>query len=129
MIFKNDHNVRVQRNRVGLLDGDSLYLRDRPGTELRVHVDEHAPAGSRPALLWVTEEGCLDDVFLAPGQCHVVRGRGRVVATAWGALQVRVAGPGELAAEALETGGRPWFSTPPARPRSPATPAPACALP
>ncbi len=98
MIFKNDEQVRVQRQRLALLDGDSLYLRGRAGSQLHVYAEARPEDG--PGLLWVTEEGYADDVFLAPGECHVLRGRGLVVATAWGSLQVRVAAPGE-AAEAL----------------------------
>lgn len=100
MLFKNDGKLRVERKRISLLDGDSLHLRASAGTELRVYGDP-SPC-ERPAMLWVTEEGCFEDVFVLPGQCHVVRGRGRVVATSWGVLQVRVASAGEVESEARD---------------------------
>lgn len=100
MLFKNDSKLRVQRKRISLLDGDSLYLRASAGTELRVYGDPSP--GERPAMLWVTEEGCFEDVFVLPGQCHVVRSRGRVVATSWGVLQVRVASASEVESEARD---------------------------
>ncbi|MDE2121359.1 MAG: DUF2917 domain-containing protein [Betaproteobacteria bacterium] len=98
MIFKNDSKLRVQRKRISLLDGDTLQLRASAGAELQVSAG--ATPDERPAMLWVTEEGCFEDVFVLPGQSHVVRGNGRVMATAWGVLQVRVASAAEVESEA-----------------------------
>ena len=39
---------------------------------------------AREGRLWLTEEGCLDDVFLTPGQWYRVRSGGRVVIEADG---------------------------------------------
>lgn len=104
MMFKNEQSLRVQRNSIRLSDGDSLHLRKRAGTLLHVYAD--ARPGGESGLLWITEEGCLDDVFVRPGQCHAVRGRGRVVATAWGPLQLRVLSPREVLAQARDQRAR-----------------------
>ncbi len=60
---------------------------------------------ARQGRLWLTEEGCLDDVFLAPGQWYRVRSGGRVVIEAEGD-SVLALGPVLPAADSLpETGG------------------------
>ncbi len=100
MILRNDHTLRVERNRISLLDGDSLHLNKHAGAQLRAYTC--AEVAERPGLLWITEEGEADDVFLRPGEAYRLRGQGRVVATAWGAVQLRVMSAREVAAEARE---------------------------
>lgn len=100
MILQNENTLRVQRNRIGLLDGDSLHLRKHAGAELRV--DSAVASGATRGLLWITEEGELDDVFLRPGERYRMRGQGRVVATAWGDLQLRLLSARDVAREERE---------------------------
>ena len=61
---------------------------------------------AREGRLWLTEEGCLDDVFLTPGQWYRVRSGGRVVIEADGdsvlALGPVLAAPAEGDAVAAE---------------------------
>lgn len=102
MILRNEQTMRVERNRINLLDGDSLHLCKHVGAELRAYTPPTRDAAERPGLLWITEEGEAEDVFLRPGEAYRLRGEGRVVATAWGALQLRVLSPREVAAEARE---------------------------
>jgi hypothetical protein len=101
MILRNDQTLRVERNRIRLLDGDSLLLSKHAGAQLRAYTC--VEAAERPGMLWITEEGEPDDVFLRPGEAYRLRGQGRVVATAWGAVQLRVVSAREVAAEARET--------------------------
>jgi hypothetical protein len=100
MNLKNDKTMRVQRSRISLHDGDSVYLRKHAGAELRVY--SCSEAGAPQALLWITEEHEADDVFLRAGECHVLRGNGSVIATAWAGLQLRVVPAGEVAREQAE---------------------------
>jgi hypothetical protein len=100
MILKNEQTLRVERSRINLFDGDSLHLRKHAGAELRAYTS--AEAAERPGMLWITEEGEPQDVFLEPGQAYRLRGQGRAVATAWGPLQLRVVSAREVAAEARE---------------------------
>ena len=58
---------------------------------------------ARQGRLWLTEEGCLDDVFLRPGQCYRVRSGGRVVIEAEGDSVVAL-GPVLPAPDALPEG-------------------------
>ena len=101
MILRNDQTLRVERNRIHLLDGDSLHLSRHAGAQLRAYTS--AELAERPGMLWITEEGEPEDVFLHPGEAYRLRGQGRVVATAWGAVQLRVVSVREVAAEARET--------------------------
>ncbi|OZB43161.1 MAG: hypothetical protein B7X46_13015 [Thiomonas sp. 15-66-11] len=115
--------LRLRREWIALQAGDSMLLRGARG--LRVEATP-SPFPAEPApLLWLTEEGALDDVFLRPGDSHVLRGNGRVVATAWGPISVRVVkaavrgmayptppaiaagGPGAIALPAPRPDGRP----------------------
>ena len=132
MSLKNDNTVRIQRNRICLHEGDSVYLRRHAGAELRVYGT--GEAGAPQALLWITEEHEFDDVFLRPGECHVLRGNGSVIATAWAALLLRVVPASEVARERSD--GERGLRQEPARrrshaamPRWPATPARGCVRP
>jgi hypothetical protein len=84
----NTEALQVQRAWVALQTGDSLLLRDALG--LRVEAAAPPCLGRQAPLLWLTEEGEADDVFLRPGESHVLRGRGRMVASAWGPINLRV---------------------------------------
>ncbi|NNM64445.1 MAG: DUF2917 domain-containing protein [Burkholderiales bacterium] len=84
----NQDTLQVQRAWVALQTGDSLLLRGAPG--LRVEAAAPPCSGQQAPLLWLTEEGEADDVFLRPGESHVLRGRGRTVASAWGPINLRV---------------------------------------
>ena len=108
MILRNDQTLRVERSRISLFDGDSLHLRKHAGAQLRAYTS--ADAAECPGMLWITEEGEPEDVFLRPGEAYRLRGQGRVVATAWGAVQLRLVSAREVAAEARETRrrGRPF---------------------
>lgn len=59
---------------------------------------------AREGRLWLTEEGCLDDVFLTPGQWYRVRSGGRVVIEAEGD-SVLALGPVLPAPAEAETAG------------------------
>ncbi len=83
----NDAELAVERRWIALNEGDTLRLRGARG--LRVQVA--ALAGGEAPLLWLTEEGEIDDVFLRAGDVHTLRRAGRVVASAWAPLRVRVA--------------------------------------
>lgn len=88
MQFANGEDLRVERAWIGLQPGDSLVLQHRRGTLLQL-----APPpciGADAPLLWLTEEGLTDDLFLRPGDSYRLLGRGRAVATAWGPVSVRV---------------------------------------
>ncbi len=84
---ENDAEVAVERRWIALDEGDTLRLRGACG--LRVQVE--ALAGAEAPLLWLTEEGEVDDIFLRAGDVHTLRRAGRVVASAWAPLRVRVA--------------------------------------
>jgi hypothetical protein len=84
----NREALQVQRAWVALQTGDSLLLRGALG--LRVEATTPPCPGQQAPLLWLTEEGEADDVFLRPGESHVLRGRGRMVASAWGPINLRV---------------------------------------
>ena len=83
----NDGELAVERRWITLNEGDSLRLRGAAG--MRVQVAALATAAA--PLLWLTEEGETDDVFLSAGDVHTLRRAGRVVASAWAPLRVRVA--------------------------------------
>lgn len=84
----NQKTPQLWREWIALQAGDSLLLRGARG--LRVDATLSPFQAGRAPLLWLTEEGELDDVFLRPGDCHVLRGNGRMVATAWGPISLRV---------------------------------------
>ena len=84
----NTQSLQLRRESITLQAGDSVRLRGARGLRLQVMASPF-PAEPLP-LLWLTEEGEWDDVFLRPGDCHVLRGQGRMVATAWGAIGLRV---------------------------------------
>lgn len=84
----NIEALQVRRAWVELQTGDSLLLRGAFG--LRVEAASPPCQGQLAPLLWLTEEGEADDVFLRPGESHVLRGRGRMVASAWGPINLRV---------------------------------------
>lgn len=83
----NDAGMAVERRWITLNEGDSLRLHGVAG--LRVQVAALSTAAV--PLLWLTEEGEADDVFLRAGDVHTLRRAGRVVASAWAPLRVRVA--------------------------------------
>ncbi|MDE2255137.1 MAG: DUF2917 domain-containing protein [Betaproteobacteria bacterium] len=84
----NTDLLQLRRESISLQAGDSVLLRGARGLRLEA-MTSPVPGESFP-LLWLTEEGELDDVFLRPGECHVLRGNGRMVATAWGPISLRV---------------------------------------
>ena len=92
----NTETLQVQRAWVALQTGDSLLLRGALG--LRVEAAAPPCLGRQAPLLWLTEEGEADDVFLRPGESHVLRGRGRMVASAWGPIHLRVVAATDRAA-------------------------------
>ncbi len=101
----NQDTLQVQRAWVALQTGDSLLLRGAPG--LRVEAAAPPCSGQQAPLLWLTDEGEPDDVFLRPGESHVLRGRGRVVASAWGPINLRVVAATSLATRARVADPRP----------------------
>jgi Protein of unknown function (DUF2917) len=84
----NTKSLQLRRESISLQAGDSVFLRGARG--LRLEATTSPVPGESLPLLWLTEEGELDDVFLRPGDCHVLRGNGRMVATAWGPISLRV---------------------------------------
>ncbi|OIQ89541.1 hypothetical protein GALL_285670 [mine drainage metagenome] len=80
--------LQLRREWIALQAGDSLLLRGARG--LRVEATPSPFPAEQAPLLWLTEEDELGDVFLRPGDSHVLRGNGRMVATAWGPISVRV---------------------------------------
>ena len=84
----NIRSLQLRREWIALQAGDSMLLRGARG--LRVDATLSPFQAGRAPLLWLTEEGELDDVFLRPGDCHVLRGNGCMVATAWGPISLRV---------------------------------------
>ncbi|MHB1669272.1 MAG: DUF2917 domain-containing protein [Thiomonas sp.] len=101
----NTDTLQVQRAWVALQTGDSLLLRGALG--LRVEAAAPPCPGQNAPLLWLTEEGEPDDVFLRPGESHVLRGRGRMVASAWGPINLRVVAATSPAASAMVANARP----------------------
>ena len=89
MQWTNAGATRVERAWTALEIGDLLVLRGAQGCTVAASAPRHVDAGP-PPLLWLTEEGELDDVFLRPGEQHVLRRGGLVVASAWGPIGVRV---------------------------------------
>ena len=92
----NDAELAVERRWIALGEGDTLRLHGAAGMRVQV---EAVSAGEAP-LLWLTEEGEADDVFLRAGEVHTLRRAGRVVASAWAPLRVRVAKCASAAAAA-----------------------------
>lgn len=66
---------------------------------------EHAPGatiGVERGIVWITEEGNLDDFILHAGDAHAVRGAGPVVIQAFQPSSLRVAGlPAQLPLHAV----------------------------
>ena len=96
----NDADVAVERRWIALNEGDSLRLQRAGGMRVQVAAlsTEAAP------LLWLTEEGEADDVFLRDGEGHTLRGAGCVVASAWAPLRVRVTPRAALAPAGAHAG-------------------------
>ncbi|MBW4047931.1 MAG: DUF2917 domain-containing protein [Proteobacteria bacterium] len=84
----NTKSLQLRREWISLQAGDSVLLRGARG--LRLEATASPVPGEPFPLLWLTEEGELDDVFLRPGDFHVLRGNGSMVATAWGPISLRV---------------------------------------
>lgn len=84
----NTKSPQLRREWIVLQPGDSLLLRGARG--LRVDAASSPCLAEQAPLLWLTEENERDDVFLRPGDCHVLRSNGRMVATAWGPISLRV---------------------------------------
>ena len=95
----NTRSLQLHRESISLQAGDSVLLRGARG--LRLEATAPPFAGGPLPLLWLTEEGELDDVFLHPGDCHVLRGNGRMVATAWGPISLRVLASARIAAPVI----------------------------
>lgn len=89
MQWTNASATRVERAWTALEIGDLLVLRGAQGCTVAARAPRDRGDGPQP-LLWLTEEGELDDVFLRPGERHVLRRGGLVVASAWGPIGVRV---------------------------------------
>ena len=89
MQWTNASAARVERAWTTLEIGDLLVLRGAQGCTVAASAPRHVGEGP-PPLLWLTEQGELEDVFLRPGEQHRLRSRGLVVASAWGAVGVRV---------------------------------------
>lgn len=83
--------VALQRDWTTLHAGDSLILRGARGRLVAVALAHALPGEPAPARIWLTEEGCADDVFLHPGEEYRIVGDGRVALTAWGPARVRLA--------------------------------------
>ncbi len=89
MQWTNEGATRIERAWTTLEIGDRLMLRAAQGCTVAAAAPRHVDDGA-PPLLWLTEQGEPDDVFLRPGELHVVRRGGLVVASAWGPIDVRV---------------------------------------
>jgi Protein of unknown function (DUF2917) len=66
---------------VNLSTGSGLNVADADGVNVRV----------LQGRVWITQEGSLDDVFLAAGDSHRLVGDGRVVISAEGRADARIA--------------------------------------
>lgn len=89
MHWTNANSARVERAWTSLEVGDLLMLRGARGCTVEATAPRNA-LGGPPPLLWLTEQGELEDVFLRPGERHVLRRDGLVVVGAWGPIGVRV---------------------------------------
>lgn len=102
----NGSHAELERAWIQLDDGDSLRLSGARDLRIQASASTGAGAGSRAPHLWLTESGRSEDVFLRPGDSHRVRGNGRVIATAFGPIRLRVRAPdGGAAPEVRE---RSW---------------------
>ena len=57
----------------------ALSLQLPRGATMRLEAVRGLIVLSRSGRLWLTEQGCGEDVFLHAGDCYTVTGRGRVV--------------------------------------------------
>ena len=105
----NTQSLQLHRESITLQAGDSVLLSGARGLRLQATASPF-PAEPLP-LLWLTEEGEFDDVFLRPGDCHVLRGKGRMVATAWGPIGLRVVARARLPTPAMPSAATPCAPT------------------
>ncbi len=101
----NTQSLQLHRESITLQAGDSVHLSGARGLRLQVMASPF-PAEPLP-LLWLTEEGEWDDVFLRPGDCHVLHGQGRMVATAWGSIGLRVVAKARMLTPATPSAAAP----------------------
>ena len=108
MQWTNANATRIERAWTSLEVGDRLVLRGAQGCTVAVSMPRHL-GDEPPPLLWLTEQGELDDVFLRPGDRYVLRRNGLVVASAWGPVDVRVVSAA-TAQDAVRPGLRSTFA-------------------